>query len=1462
MQIDLTVTPDTPFNTMTNRYGVRWVAVNDVTGRQQDIKQGMFDPNPAPGTPAINLFNLIRVAPRENTSYRAFVFGGPQVPPPGYVEFKINVSKVPNTGIRKSIFTCNKTTIDLLAEIGGDPGGVWVPALSSGGNTFTVGTDTFGAYNYTFPKNGPCPEISTTVTIKDCSNEDNDNDGIPDSVDKDDDNDGIPDTLENFCTVTQLVPSRFSLEEDFGVGGPQMNPNLNPILTYNVNIPQDISNDGEYNVATATYLRDSEGPGSGLFITTDKNRIPFSDGDGTLNGRYLAINPRTGAFPNTVYIYRQPDIPVIPGVQSRLSFETTNLNTDNGPQTSPSLRIEIVGKSNTGGPDFVRTVLTGNIVVEDVWEEKNFIDFVARADVSVVTLSVYNEQTTQGNGNDFGIDNIFLSTLECDFDFDGVPNALDLDSDNDGIYDIVETGNADKDADGDGRYDGVVDAEGVITGLVQGTLINSDSDSNADYLDIDSDNDGIVDNIEAQSTANYRAPSTIDGNVDGVDDAYNGLANRLVPVTTIGGGTPDYLNTNTDADCLEDSIEAYDTDRNGTIDGTEKGTSTSDTDSDGLLDSYDEITLGRLARYTNANNDGQTPDTFLNNHNPETNEKDWREPFADIIINPVAIIDCTNTTDLFDEIVTLFTNASAFAPITGVWTTPGTKDLGGTPARLGTLDPSDSSFIDGDYVYTVPPFNGTSCPEQKITLKVTIDNACKCPTITPPTEVSTGPYITCINATTLPQLEVSSSTNTDIVVRWFAEDKTTILESNNVVYTPSNSDIKVGTTTFNAQFYDTVQKCESDFIEIQVEGTAAPNAGTDPLNPLLICASSTPVATISESDLFAQLTGADTGGEWTSPSLVVLGTTFNTAPEAGDYTYSVMLNGCEDQSQVAVELISVPTFTFGATLCSMNKLSYSVDFTFAGNIADYTVTSNVGTVTRTATGGKIEDVPSAIDIEVTITSTNLSTCSLAVPTFTGVDCSCPIIDIPMVDSSNTRAICEGDPIPTLSVSVGAGLTANWLMADGTPIATAQNTVSFTPTNSAPDNYVFNVVAEGADGCTSDPVSVMFTIIETPKIVVPTNNRGCESDFTLPNLSVGNYFTGSGGTGTQMNAGEAIKASQRLFIYATNTSGGTTCSAEEVYNITIDMLPTPTLPILDPMYCEMTTVPDFTGLNQKYFTEEKGKGLEVQPGTEIRETTTLYLRETNGECGKDLEVVINIFNPILGVTLADIPSVCLDDAGDIIGAPPIIEAPANLLPSQYDFQWLFDGVAIAGLTDSSIEASALGQYQLEYKPKGLTCSNTSNIVLLREKEKAVITGLQKEGRRVTVIAEGEELEYSINDGAFQTSNVFDRVPFGDFNVEVRNDCSGDTKSDFLFGFPEFFTPNQDGDNDVWNVKGVSTKTIEISVFDRYGNLMAIFTPIDEGWDGRFQNIDMPGDDYWYYAVAVSGEEFRGHFSLIR
>ncbi|WP_297696035.1 gliding motility-associated C-terminal domain-containing protein [uncultured Eudoraea sp.] len=166
--------------------------------------------------------------------------------------------------------------------------------------------------------------------------------------------------------------------------------------------------------------------------------------------------------------------------------------------------------------------------------------------------------------NEDGDDNPL--THPTDFDNDGIPNHLDIDSDNDGIIDNVEAqpthgyiAPGGIDSDGNGLDDNYEETPGSCGGLIP---IDTDLDTHPDYLDIDSDNDGILDNVEAQTTSGFQAPCGMDSDGNGLDDHYEetpGSCGGLVPVNTDGDYQPDYRDIDSDNDGILDNVEAQET---------------------------------------------------------------------------------------------------------------------------------------------------------------------------------------------------------------------------------------------------------------------------------------------------------------------------------------------------------------------------------------------------------------------------------------------------------------------------------------------------------------------------------------------------------------------------------------------------------------------------------------------------------------------------------------------------------------------------------------------------------------------------------------------------------------------------------------------------------------------------------------------------------------------------------------
>ncbi len=161
---------------------------------------------------------------------------------------------------------------------------------------------------------------------------------------------------------------------------------------------------------------------------------------------------------------------------------------------------------------------------------------------------------------------IIYSLVNTDAAQDAMPDFLDLDSDNDGLPDLHEAGVADQlDSDNDGRIDisgASAGADGISDrlqrindqtccdvnddGIEDAIPRNSDNADFPDYQDLDSDNDGVFDLIEAGGSDlnndgridNFFDSPNVDGFVDGMDDSI--LAIPLHRPDLNGNGVIDY----------------------------------------------------------------------------------------------------------------------------------------------------------------------------------------------------------------------------------------------------------------------------------------------------------------------------------------------------------------------------------------------------------------------------------------------------------------------------------------------------------------------------------------------------------------------------------------------------------------------------------------------------------------------------------------------------------------------------------------------------------------------------------------------------------------------------------------------------------------------------------------------------------------------------------------------------------
>lgn len=209
-------------------------------------------------------------------------------------------------------------------------------------------------------------------------------------------------------------------------------------------------------------------------------------------------------------------------------------------------------------------------------------------------------------------------------------------------------------------------------------------------------------------------------------------------------------------------------------------------------------------------------------------------------------------------------------------------------------------------------------------------------------------------------------------------------------------------------------------------------------------------------------------------------------------------------------------------------------------------------------------------------------------------------------------------------------------------------------------------------------------------------------------------------------------------------------------------------------------------------------------------------------------------------------------------------------SNYIYQWFLNNNQIIGETNYTLTVNTEGIYTVEVTNSN-GCVRTRTITVTASNiatiENVQVVDLSDENS-VTVLVTGlGDYEYSLDNENFQTSNVFTNIEAGIYTVYVKdlNGCGVATEEISVLGIPNYFTPNGDGYNDYWNIKGINNRlnaeTI-IYIFDRFGKLVKQISPLGQGWDGSFNGNQMPSSDYWYSVQLEDGRVVKGHFSLKR
>ena len=332
---------------------------------------------------------------------------------------------------------------------------------------------------------------------------DTDNDGVGDMVDLDDDNDGITDE-EEYCST---ISASFLTSSDVGERSVVINHTDTGYLRL------------DFSSMDNSFQFDING------TTAHPSVLEFENGALDAGDEYFVFQS-DGSFISQPWVANSNGVPRL-----RLIVNEFGQISLYGSRTTSSTTLELMEAQ--GGTPF------------------NTIPWIP-ANNNTFTL------TNQAGPGPEGFTGELFASAICDTDGDGISNEFDLDSDNDGIYDIVESGVLNEsgvaDSNNDGRIDGATSSSGS-NGLFNAiedvdteyaipsySILDSDADGSYDAYVLDADADGCNDVREAGFTDNnddgYLGPNPVTIDAEGI--VTSGSDGYTTPADNDSNTTYDY----------------------------------------------------------------------------------------------------------------------------------------------------------------------------------------------------------------------------------------------------------------------------------------------------------------------------------------------------------------------------------------------------------------------------------------------------------------------------------------------------------------------------------------------------------------------------------------------------------------------------------------------------------------------------------------------------------------------------------------------------------------------------------------------------------------------------------------------------------------------------------------------------------------------------------------------------------
>lgn len=509
---------------------------------------------------------------------------------------------------------------------------------------------------------------------------------------------------------------------------------------------------------------------------------------------------------------------------------------------------------------------------------------------------------------------------------------------------------------------------------------------------------------------------------------------------------------------------------------------------------------------------------------------------------------------------------------------------------------------------------------------------------------------------------------------------------------------------------------------------------------------------------------------------------------------------------------------------------------------------------------------------------------------------------PTVNAGLDVSVCKdtfGVPV-SATITGASGGTWNTTGTGGTFANAASNATTYFPSTSdtAAGSVILYRESTGNGICLAASDSMTITFTELPTVFIKTSDSACSGNAILLDVTVS---TGAGtwsstGTGlfipnaTTLNGVYSPSAADDLagiitLKFVSSNNGG----CQSVFD-TLDVIikPSPTS--------------DFTSVSACVNDDVMFTDASTPAGTIVNWTWTfgdLSLPSFSpspshdySSCGsKNVVLVVTSINGCIDSNLQSVPvycipeanytatGVCLNDGtlftnittvdgstvaesswnfGD--GTTSILTNPPHSFPSAGSFPVILMVESAQGCRDTITQTVSIVPGPVAAFTANDATADISQNITFQDQSTAAVSWAWNFGDS----SDGSTLQYPNH--AYTTGGIYDVCLVATDNSGCTDTlCQKEIVSTNPAG-PSGFSPNGDGQNDVFFLFGGPFKALEFRIYNNWGELVFETTKQSIGWDGKYKGIDQAIGVYVYTVVGITEDDkeytLTGDVTLLR